>query len=238
MAKMKVVQCWDDGVINDLRLAELLRKYNAKATFNLNPGLIKDDRRVPDGWQRINDVPGYCFKGYYTGKISKQDIAEIFSGFELASHCWMHENADSMPAEKWIKTAVDARKYLEDIVQRPCRGFAWPCGRYTQETCDALRAAGFAYGRTCKNVDFVTECEDAMALPSNCHFMDTSFYDRYEKARECGVFYFWGHSYEMLDYDKFWEQFEMKLKYISDDPDAEWANVVDIAPLCDGKTKK
>jgi hypothetical protein len=68
--------------------------------------------------------------------------------------------------------------------------------------------------------------------------MDTSFYDRYEKARECGVFYFWGHSYEMLDYDKFWEQFEMKLKYISDDPDAEWANVVDIAPLCDGKTKK
>ena len=35
---MKVVQCWDDGVVNDVRLTNLLRKYNAKATFNLNPG--------------------------------------------------------------------------------------------------------------------------------------------------------------------------------------------------------
>jgi hypothetical protein len=41
----------------------------------------------------------------------------------------------------------------------------------------------------------------------------------------------------MLEYDKLWEQFELKLKYINDDPDSEWANVVDIAPLCDGKTK-
>ena len=236
MAKMKVVQCWDDGVINDLRLVELLRKYNAKATFNLNPGLMLDER-IPNGWQRLNEGGGHCFNGYYAGRIGKREIAEVFEGFELASHCWKHENADSMPAEEWIKTAVSAREFLEDIVQRPCRGFAWPCGRYTRETCDALRAAGFAYGRTTVNVDFVTECEDAMALHSNCHFMNTGFYERYEKAKECGVFYFWGHSYEMLEYDKLWEQFELKLKYISEDPDAEWANVADIAPLCDGRIK-
>ena len=28
---MKVVQCWDDGVINDLRLTGMLRQYGAKA---------------------------------------------------------------------------------------------------------------------------------------------------------------------------------------------------------------
>ena len=37
--RMTVVQCWDDGVTTDLRLAEILRKHNAKATFNLNAGL-------------------------------------------------------------------------------------------------------------------------------------------------------------------------------------------------------
>ena len=236
MAKMKVVQCWDDGVINDIRLTELLRKYNAKATFNLNPGLM-EHRRLATGWQRLNDGGGHCFRGFYAGKLSLEDIPEIYDGFEVASHCWKHENADTMPPEEWIKTAVSARNFLEDIVQRPCTGFAWPCGIFTPETCSEMRKAGFSYGRTTVNVDYVTECEDAMALHTNCHFMDTGFYDRYEKAKKCGVFYFWGHSYEMMDYDKLWEQFELKLKYISEDADAEWANVADIAPLCDGRTK-
>ena len=31
---MKVMQCWDDSVTNDIRLVELLRQYHAKATFN------------------------------------------------------------------------------------------------------------------------------------------------------------------------------------------------------------
>jgi hypothetical protein len=93
----------------------------------------------------------------------------------------------------------------------------------------------FVYGEatTTANVDYVTECQDAMMLPSNCHFLDGRFYDRYEKAKSCGVFYFWGHSYELMEYDKLWEQYEMKIKYITEDPDSEWVNVVDIAPLCD-----
>ena len=39
---IKVAQCWDDGVATDIRLIEILRKYNAKATFNLCPGLIPE----------------------------------------------------------------------------------------------------------------------------------------------------------------------------------------------------
>jgi hypothetical protein len=42
---IKVAQCWDDGVLNDLKLTELLRKYNAKATFNLNPALHRYSER-------------------------------------------------------------------------------------------------------------------------------------------------------------------------------------------------
>lgn len=232
MAKIKVVQCWDDGVLTDIRLTELCRKYGAKATFNLNPGLMGEERR-PIQW--IDEGKGiWTYNGFCAGKLSIKDIAEVYSGFEVASHCWKHENADSMPVEKWIKTAVDARKFLEDIVQRPCRGFAWPCGRTTPEARDALRKAGFAYGRTTACAEDITQCEDVMALPSNCHFAGTPFFDRYRKAKENGVkvFYFWGHSYEMYEYDKLWERLEYKLDFISHDPDAEWATVADIAPLC------
>ena len=64
--------------------------------------------------------------------------------------------------------------------------------------------------------------------------MSRDFYTRYEAAKKTGVFYFWGHSYEMLDYDRLWEQFEYKLQFISEDPDAEWADVIDIVPLLKG----
>ena len=49
---MKVVQCWDDGVVNDARLVELLRHYGAKATFNLNIGLMNIER-LTSGWLRL-----------------------------------------------------------------------------------------------------------------------------------------------------------------------------------------
>ncbi len=169
---MKVVQCWDDGVNNDVRLTELLRKYSAKATFNLNPGLMGE--RVPPTWIKPGEK-GWSFHGFRCGKVALKDIAGIYEGFQLASHCWKHENAGTVPGAEWIKSALDARHFLEDIVQRECRGFAWPCGCSTPETARLLRENGFAYGRTTKNVDDVTTCRDPMELPSNCHYQAADF---------------------------------------------------------------
>lgn len=230
-AKMKVVQCWDDGVLNDIRLTEILRKYNAKATFNLCPGALDSEKRREPIW--TND--GWSYNGFRDGALSLKDLPHVYEGFELASHCWCHENADSINVEEWIQKALDARHYLEDVFGKPCTGFAWPCGVYTPENCNALRENGFTYGRTTKYTDFVTECPDTMALATNCHALSWQFMEKYEKAKECGVFYFWGHSYEMYDYDKLWDHFERRIKFITEDPDSEWANVNDIIPLCKGK---
>ena len=169
---MKVVQCWDDGVNNDVRLTELLRKYNAKATFNLNPGLM--EQATKPVWIRPGDK-GWSFHGFRCGKVARKDIAEIYDGFQLASHCWKHENAGTTPDSEWIQSALQARRFLEDIVQRECRGFAWPCGRYTPETMKRMHEAGFAYGRTTQNTDAVIPCEDTMALHSSCHFLNPDF---------------------------------------------------------------
>jgi len=225
---LKVVQCWDDGIINDARLADLLHKYNAKATFNLNPGLMKSER-IPSYWQTANGPIGW-YHGYHPGYLGLSEIKEVFAGFEVASHCYRHEDASKTPLPEFLKSALDARHFLEDMFQRPCLGFAWPYGTYTPEALDALRDAGFAYGRTVKNVENVSNFEHHLALHPNCHYQDAAFYQKYQTAKTNGskFFYFWGHSYEMLDYDKLWEQFEMKLKMITDDPDAEWANVIDI----------
>ncbi|MBR4220923.1 MAG: hypothetical protein IKR81_07200, partial [Victivallales bacterium] len=67
MAKVKVAQCWDDGVCNDIRVTEILRKYNAKATFNLNPG-SHGMTRVPSSWALPGDT-GWGFHGFRAGKL-------------------------------------------------------------------------------------------------------------------------------------------------------------------------
>lgn len=230
--KIKVAQCWDDGIINDIRLTEILRKYGAKATFNLNPGFMKETRGSASFVSR--DFQGWSYNGFLCGKLSTKDIPEIYDGFELASHGWRHEVAGQVPDDVFIQAAVDARKYLEDIVQKPCRGFAWPCGRTTPSTVELLRRNGFAYGRTTNNRDDVTTNEEPLLLDSNCHYQACDFYRRFEKARETGVFYFWGHSYEMYRYDELWAHFEEKIRFLSEDPDVEWVNVIDLVPLLRG----
>ena len=229
--KFKICTCWDDGVVNDARLADLFRKHGAKATFNLNPGLM-DGERHANRWMPP-ETREWSYNGFRAGKLALGDIPEVYAGFELASHCWRHENAGSIPDDAWIASAMAARKFLEDIVQRPCTGFAWPCGIFTPGTVEALRAAGFSYGRTTQyTADVLGGNPEPMALKSSCHFMSRDFWPRYdaEKARG-GVFYFWGHSYELYEYDPLWAQLEGKLRAIAEDPDAEWINVVDLAHM-------
>ncbi len=224
---VKVMQCWDDGVINDIRLVELLKKYSAKATFNLNPGLHNDER-IEAGWVKAGYI-GWSHKGYMSGKISKKELTEIYDGFNVASHCWKHETVGNVSEDEVFKAAVDARKFLEDMFQRPCPGFAWPCGRYTEKLADKLLAEGFAYGRTTENSSHVGKGTHPLILHSSCHFQHNDFYARYEQAkRDNEIFYFWGHSYEMLDSEGMWNQLEMKLKFLQDDPDAVWYNLDEI----------
>lgn len=228
---MKVAQCWDDGVLNDIRLTDILRKYNAKATFNLNPGLMQETERGADTWVAPGDAIGWSCRGFRPGKLSLRDIPEVYKGFKLASHCWRHEVPGNVSDADWIKAALDARHYLEDIVQESCPGFAWPCGVATPDTIRLLRENGFAYGRTTQYTDDVASNEEPLALKTSCHFHASDFWVRYQAAKKTGVFYFWGHSYEMHHYDDFWTQMENTIRYISEDPEAEWVDVVDLVPL-------
>lgn len=227
---MKICCCWDDGVMTDLRVVDILRTYDAKATFNLNPGLMGENR-VPNKWMDPA-YRGWSHNGFCAGKLARRDIPEVYAGFQVASHCWLHENAGSSPDDEWIGHAIDARNYLEDVTGRSCPGFAWPCGISTPGTIAKLRDAGFAYGRTTAYTnDILDDNPEPLALKSNCHFLSPAFWTKFEAAKQTGAFYFWGHSYELYEYDALWAQFEGKIRTLSEDPDVEWVDVVDIVPL-------
>jgi len=227
--KVKVAQCWDDGVTTDIRLTEILRKYNAKATFNLCPGFLPE-HTVPSCWKEPVGRD-WNIKGFVAGHVGLAELKSVYEGFQVASHCLNHENAGSIPDADFLKAAMDARNFLEDTFQQECRGFAWPCGRHTPETEQRLAEAGFLYGRTTENTADVTDCGNPLALKSNCHFLNSGFWRIFEEAKKTGVFYFWGHSYEMMDCPQIWERFELAIKLLSEDPDVEWVDVIDLVPL-------
>lgn len=230
--KMKVAQCWDDGVATDMRLIEILRKHNAKATFNLCPGNMDEETQMPY-WVSPTDFCDWNFHGFRGGKVGRKDLLRVYGDFKVASHCWQHETVGRVSDEVFLKAAADAKKFLEDTFQRECPGFAYPCGVHTPKTEQMLKDAGFRYGRTTENTENVTACADPIALNSSCHFMAWDFWQRYDNAKKNGgAFYFWGHSYEMMEYDTLWDRFDAMIRKISSDPDVEWVDVIDLVPLC------
>jgi peptidoglycan/xylan/chitin deacetylase (PgdA/CDA1 family) len=213
---MKIVQCWDDAVTADIRLIEILRKHHAKATFNVNPGLHGATRG--GGWE---------YKGSPVQRMALDELRPTYEGFTVANHTMTHPRLQEIELEKARLEIVEGRDWLQQHFQQEVLGFAYPFGTYNDEVMELLREAGHVYGRTTKNVTPCFPPEDAMAFHADCHFLNAEFDTKYEAAKACGVFYFWGHSYEII-HEEMWNAFDQQIAKISADPDAEWAEVWEI----------
>ena len=214
--KMKIVQCWDDGVTADIRLMDILRKYNAKASFNICAG--NHDRKRKHSWN---------FKDTEVWALGLDEMPDAYSGFVIASHSLTHPRLEKIPIEKATRDIVHGRERLQKIFRQEVLGFAYPFGGYNEAVKDAIRKAGHLYARTCVMTDFPFPPKDPMEFHPNCHFLAPDFWGRYEKAKEKGVFYFWGHSYELIT-EEMWEAFDNQIQRIHDDPEVEWCNLPDL----------
>ncbi|MDS4067998.1 MAG: polysaccharide deacetylase family protein [Candidatus Competibacter sp.] len=211
---MKVVQSWDDGVVDDVRLTGLLRRYRARATFNLNPGLHQRQRSF--GW-RYGDKEVW--------RLSRDELVEIYAGFEIANHSLTHPNLPDLSSVDLEREVGESRSLLRDWFQQPIRGFCYPFGGFDPAVKAAIRAAGHVYARTVAEVDPVFPPADPLELGVSCRFDDPAFWTRYERAKVAGdVFCFWGHSYELTD-EAMWAELESKIARITTDPAAEWSNI-------------
>jgi hypothetical protein len=214
--QMTVVQCWDDGVTTDIPLIEILKHHGALATFNLNIGLHKKKRQ-----------PGWEHKGTKVQRLALPELREVYDGFTIANHSMTHPRLEQISISSARRDIAEGRKRLQQLFQQPVEGFAYPFGTYNEEVIMAVRETGHLYGRTARSVDSPFPPENPMAFHPTCHFLAPDFLQRYENAKSIGVFYFWGHSYEMIS-ESMRQEFESKIKYISNDPESRWADVIDL----------
>ena len=215
---MTVVQCWDDGVSADIRLIGILRKYGARASFNLNAGLHQ--RHLSGGWD---------YKGTKVMRLGLDDMREIYAGFTIANHSLTHPRLEQLQIDAARRDIADGRDRLQQFFGQPVKGFAYPFGSFNEAVKEAVRETGHVYARTTQSVEQPVPPDDPMAFHACCHFLAPDFWARYEKARAGGVFYFWGHSYELID-EPMWAAFDAMIARISRDPEASWGELVDLFP--------
>ncbi|MBR0535115.1 MAG: polysaccharide deacetylase family protein [Clostridia bacterium] len=205
---------FDDGVLQDERVIQILNKYGLKATFNLNSRLLGTEGELIINGKRINHT-----------KIPTERVKEIYSGHEVAAHTLTHPLLTQLSEDEVIRQVEGDRLALSEIVGYEVRGFAYPGGgvncdtrlekilrektnvEYARTTIptfkfDLQEDNRFLFNPTCA---LVKDKHDILGL-----FDDLISFD----MGGIELLYIWGHTYE-LDINDDWEYFESICRFIS-----------------------
>jgi peptidoglycan/xylan/chitin deacetylase (PgdA/CDA1 family) len=214
---MKVIQCWDDGIVDDVRLTDILRRYNARATFSLNPGLNLEERSF-----------GWIHESREVWRLSVGELPDIYSGFEVCSHSMTHPCLTEVSADQLDWEVRASRDILQGIFRKPVLGLCYPFNAYNERVKAALRSAGYLWARGGQNDESIFPPRDPFEFNFSCHFLSFDFWPRFNDAKERNaVFSFWGHSCEMTN-EAMWQDFEVMIEKISSDANTEWSFINDL----------
>ena len=174
----------------------------------------------------IANRPGFFRGEKEVRKLAKDELVSVYEGFEIASHTLSHPSADKIDPAEWKREALEGPARHEDLFGRRIAGFAYPFGHCPPHAVETDREAGHLYARTCANATPSFPPADPMLLAADCHFLNPSFWELYEKTKSVSspAFYFWRRSYELCS-ENDWKSFEEKLRRLKSDPDAEWGSL-------------
>ena len=213
--KLKAITfSYDDGALQDVRLAALFNKYNIKATFNLNSEFLDSK----------NDSASKPHE-----KVYREDVKEVYKGHEVAVHTLTHPNLTTLDENEIIRQVEEDRKSLESLVGYDIVGMAYPCGGVNNDD----RVAKIIKENTKIRYSRTITLTDSFDAQSNLYrFNPTAFHlaeddSLMQKGKEFielkpdkpQIFYIWGHSYELDQKEGNWEKLEEFLKLISNRDD-------------------
>ena len=81
--------------------------------------------------------------------MSKDDIREMSeNGIEFGSHSLNHKLLDRTPDDEVVVEIDESKRFLEGLLQKECRVFAYPAGYHSAFAREAVKRAGYIAGFT------------------------------------------------------------------------------------------
>ena len=206
---------YDDGVVYDERLIQIMDKYGLKGTFNLNSGFFAEKK----GGLRLTKEEAYNL--YANSK------------HEVAAHGVKHLSLGMVDESMAMNDVINDRVNLEEMFGVLVQGFAYANGSFSDESVEILKKAGIHYARTVVSTEKFDVPSDWLRLPATCHHANPRLMELAKRFVESGdgynfwwtqpqLFYLWGHSYEFNDSDN-WDIIERFAEYIGNRDDIWYA---------------
>lgn len=201
---------FDDGLEQDKKIIEILKKYNLGATFHLNSGLFGDktyEGRI--GNLGMSETPYDTFnpKAFHLlpyaehFRIPEDEINQVYDGFEIASHTSHHVNLLKCSEEQRRAEIISDVRSLSKLTGQSVTGFAYPYGAGAKVSHEALKAAGVKYARLAVSKPNFRFPEDPLAMPISCWHISGKTFERLEEffameTEEDLFFLMFAHGYE------------------------------------------
>ena len=206
MAKKYFTLSFDDGLEQDKRLLDLMRKYGLKGTFNLNAGLFGTKGEVRCiGTRALQDCEEgvshhWPFSYAAHNRIPEDEIAQVYAGMEIASHGFQHESLGKLDEEALHRSIDLDKAALEKLAGTQVYGHAYAHGSTSDSAKSYLKSKGYRYARLVmptKQFDFPT---DPLALNPTCSCIDKdapladrAFYPGKSRGKRSSILYVGSH---------------------------------------------
>lgn len=199
---------FDDGRLEDRQLVELFNRYGIRGTFNLNAGLVMDDRIPANEWK------------------------ELYQGHEVACHTYLHPTIARSPIEQVARQVLEDRMGLESVMGVPVRGLAYPNGSWTPEIAALLPSLGIRYARVVGDTHSFDMPQDFMRWKSTCHHIHNLLengqrFVELHKTQYLYMMYVWGHSFEFTCQQD-WDMMERFCEMTANKQDTWYATNIEI----------
>lgn len=210
-----VTLSYDDSVVYNIKLIEIMDKYGLKGTFNLNSGF----------W--ANEEGGR--------NLTKEQATNLYknSKHEVAVHGLRHLSLSAIGESMAVYDIINDKNNLENIVGYIVSGLAYANGFYDDSVIKLLEKCGIKYARMSGQTEHFELPENWLCWEGTCRHTNPKLMELAKTFVECGtprnfwydtpkLFYLWGHSYEFNDDDN-WDIIEKFAKYIGNREDIWYA---------------
>lgn len=206
---------YDDGIIHDRRLVQLMNDYGVRGTFNLNSGIFSLEETQKKKGEEID-----------FSRITAKEVESLYRGHEVASHTVTHPSLTELPAGMIADEVLKDREALEALTGKVVRGFAYPYGTYSKAVEEVLKACGIEYARTVVSTEGFGIPEDFLEWHPTCHHDNVKLMELAktfceEEGNSVRLFYLWGHSFELEQNHNF-HVLEEFFKYMMPYKDKIW----------------